>query len=88
MTLAIDTRRAQLLRGMRRAGPYALLAAVAVVVWWAGVWLLPIALFAVAAWRAPDPERVRFAVELFAAALVLVLTAVAVLIQCARGRVE
>lgn len=57
----------------------------ALVVWWAGVWLAPLALFAVACWRAPDPERVRVAVGLLAAALVLALTAVAVLIQCTRG---
>ena len=84
MTLAIDTRRAQIIRGMRRVAPYALLAALTVVVWWAGVWLLPLALFAVACWRG-DPQQIRFAVELLAAALVLTLTAVAVLIQCVRG---
>lgn len=79
------TRRGQVLRVIRRAVPFVAAAGLAVVVWWAGVWLAPFVLFAVACWRGPDPGQVRYAVELFAAALVLALTATALLIHCARG---
>lgn len=77
----------QLQQGLRRVTPFVLLAALVTVVWWAGAWLLPLALFAVACWRAPDPQHIRHAVELVACAVVLLLTATAVLIHCARGQV-
>ena len=92
MSLAVSPARrsrwVQASRHLRTAAPYVLLGVLAVVVWWAGAWLLPFALFGVAAWRAPDPEQVRVAVELLAAALVLALTALALLIRCARGRIR
>lgn len=86
MSLAIATpnKWAQVQHGLRRVAPYLLFAALATVVWWAGAWLLPLALFAVACWRG-DPQQIRGAVELLAGALVLALTAVALLVQCARG---
>ena len=89
MSLALAPRASRwvsIQRGLRKAVPVLLLATLAVVVWLVSLWLLPVALFAVACWRAPDPAQVRFAVELLAAALVLTLTAVAVLITCARGQ--
>lgn len=79
------TTRARVLRGARRAAPFVVFAGLAVALWWVGLWLAPFVLFFVACWRTPDPQQVRCAVELAAAALVLALTAAALLIHCARG---
>lgn len=90
MTIATTTpgRWAQIRHHLRRAVPFVLLGLLTTAVWLIGWWLAPLALFAVACWRAPDPAHIRYAAELLAMALVLVITAVAVLIQCARGRIE
>jgi hypothetical protein len=72
---------------VRTAAPVVLLAALAVITWWAGPLFLLVDLFAVACWRTPDPARIRLAIELLATGLVLLLTAVALLVGCARGRI-
>lgn len=72
-------------QAVRSATPVLLLAAIAVLTWWAGPWTLVPALIVVAAWRSPDPRHVQAAVELVAAGLVLILAAVVALIGCGTG---
>jgi hypothetical protein len=62
--------------------PYAQLIGLVILVWWAGAWLLPFALFALAAYRCDDPQRLRLAVELLMAATGLLLAALVLIVQC------